>query len=104
MSIYVHEIGPECVTFKTNIDLGEYIKDIYKKNKCWTWYDDWKWNHEESFIRDRIGKIEDRKYGYILPLNMINVKAPPLSKKRSNWNAVHRLFKYLRDTKKTRTV
>lgn len=99
MSMYVHELGPEYVTFKTNIDLGEHIKDIYQKNQCWSWYDDWKWNHEESFIRDRIGKIEDRRHGYIVPMNMINVKAPPLSEKKGNLNTVHRLFKYFKGTK-----
>jgi len=100
MSIYVHEIGPKHVTFKANIDLGEYIKDIYTSNQCWTWYDDWKWHHEESFIRDGIGKTEDQKHGYILPLNMVNVKASASSRKRSNWAAIYSLFRYLKGTKR----
>ncbi len=75
---YISGFNSEYVTLKTNIVLGNKIKELYKRNECWTWYDDWEWFNEESFMKDRNGVFEERinKYGHIFPLNLIKLKPP----------------------------
>ena len=40
------------VSFKTNKLLAGRIKELYSRNKCWTWYPDWEWYDEESFCNN----------------------------------------------------
>jgi LmbE family N-acetylglucosaminyl deacetylase len=76
---YISGFDSEYVTLKTNKIIGNYIKNLYKKNNCWTWYDDWEWFNEESFMKDKDKNYTDeiRTYGHIFPLNML--KFDPLS-------------------------
>ena len=83
----------EYVTLKTNIALSDNIKEIYKSNGCWTWYDDWKWFDEESFIKDNQLLNGKSNYGHMFPLNLINVEITNNQKKRSNWK--HKMSKLL---------
>jgi len=63
----------EYFTLKTDKTISGMIEKIYKKNGCWTWYNDWKCFQEESFIKyDRTKKPV--QYGHNFPLNMINVE------------------------------
>lgn len=71
---YVSGFNSEYITLKTNKTLAYEIKDLYIKNKCWTWYDDWEWFNEESFMKDGIINIGNKSYGHIFPLNMIKGK------------------------------
>jgi len=73
---YISNIVSEYVTLKTNKILSDQIKGIYKRNGCWTWYDDWKWFDEESFIKDNQLENKTSNYGHMFPLNMINVDIP----------------------------
>ena len=57
---------------ETNINLGQNIKNILTRNRCWTWYDDWKWFDTESFIEEI--KIEEEiTFGRLFPVNFIKV-------------------------------
>lgn len=71
---YVPNFDSEYVTWDTNPELGNIIKELYKKNGCWTWYDDWEWFEKESFIRDKVGVENAEKYGRAFPLNLIKVR------------------------------
>lgn len=71
---YVSGFTSEYVTLKTNKTAGRTAKDVYKKNGCWTWYGDWEWFNEESFMKDRDGTGGDASYGHIFPLNMIKMR------------------------------
>jgi len=61
------------ITLKTNEELANDITDLYKRNGCWTWYDDWEWFKEESFIKDPNSPTITKKYGNICPLNLMKV-------------------------------
>ena len=37
--------------FPTNVELYESIKNLYLKNKCWTWFSDKKINRNEIFYK-----------------------------------------------------
>ncbi len=88
---YISGCDSEYVTVGTNKVLGKQIKELYKRNACWTWYDDWEWFNEESFIKDISKNFKEgiKKYGHIFSLNMIKVE---LSEKPS---IVFRIFRKL---------
>lgn len=79
---YIAGFNSEYVTLKTNKVLANCIKDLYKKNGCWTWYDDWEWFNEESFMKDGISIERVKKYGHIFPLNLIKVELPGKPKRK----------------------
>ena len=67
----------ECVACKTNRALARDIKEIYQKNKCWTWHDDWEWFKKESFLRE-VSQERAINHGRPFPVNFIKV-GPPAS-------------------------
>lgn len=77
------DIDSKFKTMKTNRPLAQEIESLYKKNGCWTWYDDWKWLNEESFIMYKRPDERNKINGRILPINMINVEYPGKSKRKS---------------------
>ncbi len=89
MTKYISVFDSEYVTLKTNKILSGNIKKLYEKNECWTWYDDWEWLNEETFIKDTIFHEAIKKYGHMLPINLINVKLPTESRKE------HKIFSFL---------
>jgi hypothetical protein len=90
---HIFNANSEYVTLKTNKILSDHIKRIYQKNGCWTWYDDWKWFDEESFIKDNQPENGVCKYGHMFPLNLINVKiSNGLEKKPDRKHRLFRLF------------
>ena len=74
------ELGPETVTLPTDRSLAEDIASIYKLNKCWTWYDDYEWCDNETFIQSADDLYSRRKYGALLPINLINIEKLPKHK------------------------
>ena len=68
---HISGFNSEYLTLKTNKILGNQAMDIYKENNCWTWFDDWKWFNEESFMEDRLLTDGIKTYGHIFPVNMI---------------------------------
>lgn len=74
----------EVLTRSTNKNLTRIVKGLYKKNKCWTWYNDWQWPNEESFIKRQYYHKEIQNYGMIFPLNLIKVKYRGVQKKKTN--------------------
>lgn len=71
MMRYISGFDSEYVTLETNKSLGNYVMSLYKENNCWTWYDDWEWFNEESFMKDKNDTGGVKTYGHIFPLNMI---------------------------------
>lgn len=58
-------------TLKTNTELANKLCELYKSNSCWTWYNDYCWFQEESFMHSSSDSALDKSYGHIFPLNMI---------------------------------
>lgn len=77
---HIAGFNSEYKTLNTNNVLGKQIKEIYKRNGCWTWYDDWEWFNEESFMKDGIYEETSAMHGHIFPLNMIKMELPAESK------------------------
>lgn len=84
---YVSEFDSEYVTLKTNKKISNDIINLYKKNGCWTWYDDWKLFDEESFIKDETCQESIKKYGRVFPLNLIKIKPKMNQRKNSTFLA-----------------
>lgn len=81
---YLSEPYSEYITKKINKILSNDIIKLYKKNGCWTWYDDWECFNEESFIKEKTVDDTEKKYGHIFPINMINVDFTKESKEKTN--------------------
>lgn len=91
MSRYFSTFDSKIITLKTNKIISYDIAELYKKNGCWTWYDDYKWPNEESFIKDNIDEEDKKAYGNIFPLNMINVKNEQIVNKSTPKNIFSKL-------------
>ena len=86
---YISGFDSEYVTLKTNKVLSHQIENLYKKNGCWTWFDDWIWFNEESFMKDEDLKEDSKVYGHIFPLNMIKQEFP----RKGLYRIIHKLKK-----------
>jgi len=99
MSRYISTFDSKIITLKTNKTISHDIEELYKKNGCWTWYGDYKWpdeesfiqDNEESFIKDNIDEEDKKAYGNIFPLNMINVKNEKIANKSAPKNIFSKL-------------
>jgi hypothetical protein len=92
MLTYSAGIGSKYTTLKTNQDLANSVKDLYIKNCCWTWFGNWRWSADESFIKDEYNQDEflslankspaenassqeaHKTNDHVFPLNFIKVK------------------------------
>jgi hypothetical protein len=90
MMQYTYSYASHYITLETNLDLADYITCLYRKNACWTWYDDWQAFRDESFLEssslisgmrtpDR-GRLSlpnlsrrPRGRGHLYPLNFMRV-------------------------------
>lgn len=80
---YISGFDSEYVTLKTDKTIGNHVKDIYTKNQCWTWYDDWEWFSEESFMKDKDLQAEKKDHGHIFPINIIKFNYPGMPKEET---------------------
>ena len=58
-----------------NLPLVNEIAEIYRKNECWTWYEDYRWFESECLIREKPGVLQTEAlpYGRSFPLNYIKI-------------------------------
>ena len=75
---YASLVSPNYISLATNKLLANRIKEIYQKNYCWTWYDNWEWRSEDVFFS--LNNCCSKSNGYSIPLNMVQVKMPPAKK------------------------
>ncbi len=78
---YISGFDSEYLTLRTDMALAETIKDLYQKNGGWTWYDEWKWFNEESFMKDNypgnpLKNSSPTRIGHIFPVNVVKVGVP----------------------------
>lgn len=92
-------IGPNSGELRTNKPLAESLADLYKRNHCWTWYDDYEWCDHETFILDIDDPQKKERKGSVLSLNMIDIGLDPSMKTGTRpW------FRRLRIKKKLRRL
>ena len=80
---HISGFSSDYITIPTNKELASEIADIYIKNGCWTWYEDYCWFNEESFIKDQGEPGTTSKAGHIFPLNLIKMPIPDLKIKNN---------------------
>lgn len=100
MMSHLNRFHFEYVSFETNKLLAHDIRDIYKRNKCWTWYDHWEWYNEESFVKEREFEPREKRVGNLFPTNLIKVSLPPVQKRNvsSYYSTIGRTMKKLTKT------
>lgn len=76
MTAHRERLRCESVTLGTNRTLAHEIKEIYKRNDCWTWHDNWEWLPKESFVRE-LTVAEAKTRSRPFPTNRIRVTPPP---------------------------
>ena len=87
---YISSYGTDYITLKTNKKIGNQIKQIYQKNDCWTWFQEWVWFNEESFIEDKNNDENRESSNHIFPLNIMKIKL------RQNLNPFKRFYRRLK--------
>lgn len=70
---YISGFDSEYITLNANKVLADNIKNLYKKNGCWTWFNDWEWFNEESFKKDEVLEGNNQKHGHIFPINFVKI-------------------------------
>lgn len=80
----------------TNPVLAGEIRSLYQRHGCWTWYDDYRWFHEEAFMQITGEDRATTPCGHLFPLNFIKTdfttaaSAGPTSGLRRLWRALQR--------------
>lgn len=113
---YISGFNSEYVTLEINKILANKIKDLYKKHECWTWYADWEWFNEESFMKDKYDHFEwleeeshindknnpgkEKRYGHFFPINFIKIDDSGKLNMKSDFPIVSIAKKILRKIKK----
>ena len=80
------------VTLPTNEILAAQVMNLYRDNGCWTWYEDYEWYAEESFITAAPGGRSGARDGHTFPVNLLQVELPePPSARVVDQSALSRL-------------
>jgi len=61
----------DTVTFRTDHKIAEKIMNLYKKNGCWTWYEDWHSPTEETFFKESRSGTVSMTPGTVLSVNLV---------------------------------
>jgi hypothetical protein len=72
---HIDGFNSEYSCYATNKVSAQKMMTIYRKNDCWTWYDNWVWFNEECFVLDNDDdNLHNRKLcGHLFPVNMIKL-------------------------------
>jgi len=92
MSRHRERVRFEAVACETNKSLARKVKEIYKKNTCWTWHDGWEWFKKETFIKE-IPQLEVNRLSRPFPINFIKVGASPSASSLMIRRAVRQVVK-----------
>lgn len=93
----------ESVAFETNRVLTTDVTNIYKRNKCWTWFNSWECFKEEVFLKERAFEEGDERTGRLFPTNLMRVNPPasPTRKPPSYYSVMKREMKtWMKETLK----
>lgn len=75
MNHYIYGFSAEYECLPVNLSLVNEIAEIYKKNGCWTWYEDYQWFERDCLMREIPGGAVSGQsaYGHIFPVNYIKI-------------------------------
>lgn len=73
-------------TFPVDVDVTGRVKELYSRNQCWTWFDDYVWP-ENEFFYEWTGSAP--RYQGAVALNFLRLENPG-NPSRSHWGRVIR--------------
>ena len=97
MLLYMTGFSCDYLTLPTNPVLAHKLRDLYKKHRCWTWYEDYQWFKEESLMMDNASELDVSTHGHMFPVNMLKTDFTPGNSRG------HRLAARMRRIFSTRT-
>ena len=70
---YISGYDSSYVTIECNRELGKSLMLLYKRNNCWTWFENYTWFTQECFMLSKKEEVDKNINGHIFPLNFIKV-------------------------------
>lgn len=70
---YISGYRSDYMTLATEKSFAADVRDLYLRHGCWTWYDDYEWFNDESFIQDNGMARQKAGHGHLFPLNVIRI-------------------------------
>lgn len=89
---YMSGFFSDYTTLQTEYNVSKKITDIYKRNNCWTWYDDWNHFLNESFMVDNFNHQDLKKYGHFFPLNFIKLESKLPTQNKFTYHKIKKLL------------
>ena len=77
MTRVLPRLNNEFITLPIDLDLAQSIAHLYQGHDCWTWYDDYEWGEQETFIQDIDDTAATARIGATFPLQFVNVGDEP---------------------------
>jgi LmbE family N-acetylglucosaminyl deacetylase len=68
------------ISSKTDTVTAKAIRDIYRRNGCWTWYEDYTWFDSECMLLVGTDQGNTPTHGHRFPMNLLNIHIPPRRK------------------------
>ena len=73
MSHFVNGYSTKYIQLPVNLGLAHRLRGLYLRHDCWTWYDDYEWFSEESFMQDPGYLTRQKPTGRIFPVNYVKI-------------------------------
>ena len=61
------------IRLATDKAYAEQVADVYRRNGCWTWADDWAWFDEECFMEAPRAMEKAGPHSHLMPLNIFRI-------------------------------
>ena len=75
MNRYISGFHSDYQCLPANLALAQRIADVFRKNGCWTWYEDYQWFDSECLMRNTPSDDQPAPlpYGRNFPINYIKI-------------------------------
>jgi len=75
MNHYISGFHSEYECLPANLALAQRIADVFRKNGCWTWYEDYQWFDSECLMSNTPSDDQTAPlpYGHNFPINYIKI-------------------------------
>lgn len=70
---YIVGYRSDYVTIAIDRQFVAVVRDLYRRYNCWTWFEDFEWFNEESFLKDRGMEYRESGHGRYFPLNVVRM-------------------------------
>ena len=76
------------VTIECNREIWKNLMLLYKKNNCWTWFEDYTLFTHECFMLSNKEEVNKKNIGHIFPLNFIKLDLHPGKEDSMKWSVI----------------